>query len=76
MLQETTRVPPTTRNYLVPNWARFFRIKADRSVSKPTATVADRLNWAQLGAKSHRVGKAHCVELSLPFFVTKEKLAE
>eukprot|EP00959_Pyramimonas_sp_CCMP1952_P343623 7197800-Pyramimonas_sp.AAC.1 len=29
ILQETTRVPPTTRNYLVPNWARFFRIKAD-----------------------------------------------
>eukprot|EP00959_Pyramimonas_sp_CCMP1952_P248366 5191507-Pyramimonas_sp.AAC.1 len=25
---------------------------------------------------SHRVGKAHCVELALPFFLTKEKLAE
>eukprot|EP00959_Pyramimonas_sp_CCMP1952_P108938 2277839-Pyramimonas_sp.AAC.1 len=65
-----------TRNYLVPNWARFFRIKADRSIAMPTATVAGRSNWAQLRTKSHRVGKAHCVELSLPFFVTEEKLAE
>eukprot|EP00959_Pyramimonas_sp_CCMP1952_P086805 1815580-Pyramimonas_sp.AAC.1 len=65
MLQETTRVPPMTRNYLVPHWARFFRIKADTSVPKRTATVVDRLNWAQLTTTSHRAGKAHCVELSL-----------
>eukprot|EP00959_Pyramimonas_sp_CCMP1952_P174012 3635895-Pyramimonas_sp.AAC.1 len=48
MVQETTRVPPMARNYLVPNWARFFRIKADRSVRKLNAIVADRLNWADL----------------------------
>eukprot|EP00959_Pyramimonas_sp_CCMP1952_P051186 1069738-Pyramimonas_sp.AAC.1 len=76
MLQETTRVPPMTRNYLVPKWARFFRIKADRSVSKRNATVVDRLNWAQSRLTSRKVGKAHCVELALPFFPTKEKLAE
>eukprot|EP00959_Pyramimonas_sp_CCMP1952_P187454 3919548-Pyramimonas_sp.AAC.1 len=46
MLQPTTRVPPLTTNYLVPNWARFFRIKADRSIRTLNATVADRLNWA------------------------------
>eukprot|EP00959_Pyramimonas_sp_CCMP1952_P394559 8266995-Pyramimonas_sp.AAC.1 len=61
---------------MVPNWARFFRVKADRSRADSAATVADRLNWAKLSVKTHRVGVAHCVELSLPFFVKDEKLAE
>eukprot|EP00959_Pyramimonas_sp_CCMP1952_P202075 4225538-Pyramimonas_sp.AAC.1 len=76
LLQKSTKAPPMTPSYIVPNWARFFRIKADRSIANPTAIVADRLNWAKLTVKTHKVGVAHCVELSLPFFMTDEKIAE
>eukprot|EP00959_Pyramimonas_sp_CCMP1952_P126569 2647039-Pyramimonas_sp.AAC.1 len=76
LLQKSTKIPPMTPSYMAPNWARFFRIKADRPRADPTATVADRLNWAKLSVKTHQVGVAHCVEVSLPFFVTGEKIAE
>eukprot|EP00959_Pyramimonas_sp_CCMP1952_P345590 7237455-Pyramimonas_sp.AAC.1 len=54
LLQKSTKTPPMKPNYMVPNWARFFRVKADRSRADPTATVADRLNWAKLSVKTHR----------------------
>eukprot|EP00959_Pyramimonas_sp_CCMP1952_P135391 2833017-Pyramimonas_sp.AAC.1 len=76
LLQKSTKTPPVKPNYMVPNRARFFRVKADRPRADPTATVAVRLNWAKLSVDTHRVGVAHCVELSLPFFVTGEKIAE
>eukprot|EP00959_Pyramimonas_sp_CCMP1952_P124754 2608401-Pyramimonas_sp.AAC.1 len=28
-MQKSTKVPPATPSYIVPNWARFSRIKAD-----------------------------------------------
>eukprot|EP00959_Pyramimonas_sp_CCMP1952_P456531 9473320-Pyramimonas_sp.AAC.1 len=46
LLQKSTRTPPMEPNYMAPNWARFFRVKADRSRADAAATVADRLNWA------------------------------
>eukprot|EP00959_Pyramimonas_sp_CCMP1952_P216382 4525527-Pyramimonas_sp.AAC.1 len=54
LLRKSTKIPPATPSCIVPNWARFFRIKADRSVASPTATVADRLNWAKLTTKTHK----------------------
>eukprot|EP00959_Pyramimonas_sp_CCMP1952_P390058 8174281-Pyramimonas_sp.AAC.1 len=48
LLQKSTKTPPLEPNYMVPNWARFFRVKVDRSRAVPAATVADRLNWAKL----------------------------
>eukprot|EP00959_Pyramimonas_sp_CCMP1952_P002250 46690-Pyramimonas_sp.AAC.1 len=41
MLQKSTKTPVLEHSYVVPNWARFFVIKADRSRADPTATVAD-----------------------------------
>eukprot|EP00959_Pyramimonas_sp_CCMP1952_P458328 9476450-Pyramimonas_sp.AAC.1 len=59
---------------MVPNWARFFVNEADRSCEDPEATVADRLGWAKLSTKIHKAGNIHCTQLTLPFFVTTEKL--
>eukprot|EP00959_Pyramimonas_sp_CCMP1952_P321008 6717991-Pyramimonas_sp.AAC.1 len=72
MLQKSTKTPVLEPSHVVPNWARFFVIKADRSRAGPTATVADRLNWAKLSMKAHRAGLNHCVQLTLPFDVTDE----
>eukprot|EP00959_Pyramimonas_sp_CCMP1952_P198880 4159679-Pyramimonas_sp.AAC.1 len=76
MLHPSTKTPVLEPNYLVPNWARFFVIKADRSRGDPKATVADRLNWAKLSTKTHRAGINHCVQLTLPFYVTEENIGE
>eukprot|EP00959_Pyramimonas_sp_CCMP1952_P374337 7839731-Pyramimonas_sp.AAC.1 len=76
MLQKSTKTPVLEPSNVVPNWARFFRIKADRSRADRTATVADRLNWAKISAKVRRAGLNHCVQLTLLFYVTDEKLAE
>eukprot|EP00959_Pyramimonas_sp_CCMP1952_P035934 752399-Pyramimonas_sp.AAC.1 len=38
VLQKSTRTPPLEPSYVIPNWARFFRIKADRSRADPAAT--------------------------------------
>eukprot|EP00959_Pyramimonas_sp_CCMP1952_P250760 5241501-Pyramimonas_sp.AAC.1 len=76
MLHTSTKTPVLDPTYRVPNWARFFVIKADRSREDPEATVADRLNWAKLSTKTHRAGNNHCVQLTLPFYVTEEKLGE
>eukprot|EP00959_Pyramimonas_sp_CCMP1952_P225236 4710222-Pyramimonas_sp.AAC.1 len=38
LLQKSTRTPSLEPNYVIPNWARFFRIKADRSRADPAAT--------------------------------------
>eukprot|EP00959_Pyramimonas_sp_CCMP1952_P273745 5721766-Pyramimonas_sp.AAC.1 len=70
MLQKSTKTPVLEPSYLVPKWARFFVIKADRSCADPKATVADRLNWAKLSTKTHGAGINHCVQLTLPFYVT------
>eukprot|EP00959_Pyramimonas_sp_CCMP1952_P453102 9467696-Pyramimonas_sp.AAC.1 len=59
MLQKSTKTPVLEPSYMVPNWARFFVIKADRSRADPAATVADRLNWAKLSTRTHRAGINH-----------------
>eukprot|EP00959_Pyramimonas_sp_CCMP1952_P201909 4222274-Pyramimonas_sp.AAC.1 len=61
---------------MVPNWARFFVIKADRSCEDTEATVADRLDWAKLSTKTHKAGNMHCTQLTLPFLVTADRLEE
>eukprot|EP00959_Pyramimonas_sp_CCMP1952_P007032 146906-Pyramimonas_sp.AAC.1 len=76
MLQTSTKTPLLEPSYMVPDWARFFVNKADRAREDPEATVADRLNWAKLSTKTRKAGNAHCTQLTLPFFVTTEKLNE
>eukprot|EP00959_Pyramimonas_sp_CCMP1952_P404454 8475949-Pyramimonas_sp.AAC.1 len=76
MLQTSTKTPLFEPAYLVPNWARFFVNRADRSREDPEAAVADRLNWAKLLTKTHGAGNAHFTPLTLPFFVATEKLNE
>eukprot|EP00959_Pyramimonas_sp_CCMP1952_P015708 332323-Pyramimonas_sp.AAC.1 len=41
LLQKPTKTPPLEPSSVIPNWARFVRIKADRSRADPAATVAD-----------------------------------
>eukprot|EP00959_Pyramimonas_sp_CCMP1952_P353613 7408632-Pyramimonas_sp.AAC.1 len=76
MLQKSSMTPVSKPSSVVPNWARPFVIKADRSRADPAATVADRLNWAKVSTKVHRAGLNHCVQLTLPFYATEDKLAE
>eukprot|EP00959_Pyramimonas_sp_CCMP1952_P187688 3924419-Pyramimonas_sp.AAC.1 len=64
MLQESMKTPVLEPSYMVPNWARFFVIKADRSCADSTATVADRLNWANLSTRP--TGRASITAFSLP----------
>eukprot|EP00959_Pyramimonas_sp_CCMP1952_P337235 7062049-Pyramimonas_sp.AAC.1 len=76
MLQTSTETPLLEPAYMVPNWARFFVNKAERSCGDPGATVADRLTWAKLSTETHEAGNAHCTQFTLPFFVTTGKLNE
>eukprot|EP00959_Pyramimonas_sp_CCMP1952_P285958 5979399-Pyramimonas_sp.AAC.1 len=76
MLQTSTKTPVLDPSYMVPNWARFFVIKANRSCEDPEATDADRLNWGRLSTKTHKAGNIHCAQLTLPFHVTADKLGE
>eukprot|EP00959_Pyramimonas_sp_CCMP1952_P229142 4791316-Pyramimonas_sp.AAC.1 len=76
MLRTSAKTPVLEPNYVVPDWARFFLIKADRSREDPEGTVADRLNWAKVSTKTHRAGINHCVQLTSPFNVAEGKLGE
>ena len=44
---------PLTAAYLLPNWARFFRVERDRSVAAADATIADRIQWSRCSVKKH-----------------------
>ena len=74
LIHETARTPIPDGAYMLPNWARFFAIKADRSVPDPEAAVADRLDWANYSIQQYET--AGCTCLILPFFVSEDKKNE
>eukprot|EP00959_Pyramimonas_sp_CCMP1952_P422594 8852511-Pyramimonas_sp.AAC.1 len=63
MLQTSTKTSVLEPSYLIPNWARLFVIKADRSRADPKATVADRLDWAK--CQRRPTGRASITAFSL-----------